>query len=64
MFHRIPQADTACRILSVGALDELAFGPDLAQAERQSKRLTGIVMLRLASGDNLNHHRYKECGQA
>jgi len=22
MFHRIPQADTACRILSVGALDE------------------------------------------
>jgi hypothetical protein len=46
---------------SVIALHDVVLGPRLAEAEGQ--RLAGVVILRLAGGDDLDHFPHEERGQ-
>src|ERR1017187_4457777 len=48
---------------SVIALHDAVFGPCLAKAEGQQQRLAGIVMLRLAGGDDLDYFPHEYGGQ-
>jgi hypothetical protein len=41
--------------VSVIAFHDMVFGPRLAKAEGQCQRLAGIVMFRLAGGDDPDH---------